>query len=398
MPRNGSGTMSIVHTASVNTVITSSDWNQNLDDVAEELTNSLALDGQSTMTGQIKAANGTAAAPAIAFGSDTDTGWYRSGADEMSAATAGTQRLAVSSAGLDVKSGHYRKGGSIMSLVPIGTVLDYAGSGGTVPAGWLLCAGQEIPQSTFAALFAVLGPTYNLGTETVGHFRVPDLRGRVVAGKDDMGTTGAASRLTSGGSGVNGASLGGSGGAQTHVLTEPQLASHSHGTGTLATQASGGHTHSLAGTSTADGGSHTHTVVGDVQGAGLHDHSGSTGDDSPDHTHTFTRYNSQVNIPQGAGASVTGLWTNDQVLSTGGANQRHTHGFSIEDSGSHSHVFVNGFAQANGSHAHGLSGDVSTVPGHSHTVSGASAPAGGNAAHNNVQPTMILNKIIFAGA
>jgi hypothetical protein len=49
------------------------------------------------------------------------------------------------------------------------------------------------------------------------------------------------------------------------------------------------------------------------------------------------------------------------------------------------------------SHAHGLSGDVSTVPGHSHAVSGGSTPAGSNAAHNNVQPT-ILNKIIFAGA
>jgi hypothetical protein len=55
-------------------------------------------------------------------------------------------------------------------------------------------------------------------------------------------------------------------------------------------------------------------------------------------------------------------------------------------------------AQSNGSYAHGRSGDVSTAPGHSHTVPGASAPAGSNAARNNVRPTMILNKITFAGA
>jgi predicted O-methyltransferase YrrM len=49
MPRNGSGTMSIVNTASPNTVITSSDYNENFADVADEITNSLALDGRSIM-------------------------------------------------------------------------------------------------------------------------------------------------------------------------------------------------------------------------------------------------------------------------------------------------------------------------------------------------------------
>jgi microcystin-dependent protein len=56
---------------------------------------------------------------------------------------------------------------------------------------------------------------------------VPDFRGRVAAGKDDMGGT-AASRLTAGGAGINGATLGAAGGAQTHTLTTAQMPAHSH--------------------------------------------------------------------------------------------------------------------------------------------------------------------------
>lgn len=42
-----------------------------------------------------------------------------------------------------------------------------------------------------------------------------------------MGGT-AASRLTTAGSGVNGAALGAAGGAETHTLTTAQLAAHNH--------------------------------------------------------------------------------------------------------------------------------------------------------------------------
>ena len=42
-----------------------------------------------------------------------------------------------------------------------------------------------------------------------------------------MGGT-AANRLTSGGSGINGASLGASGGAETHTLSAAQIPAHNH--------------------------------------------------------------------------------------------------------------------------------------------------------------------------
>lgn len=108
-----------------------------------------------------------------------------------------------------------------------GTVLPFAGS--TAPDGWLLCFGQAVSRTTYAPLFAVIGTTYGTGDGSTT-FNLPDLRGRVAAGKDNMGGT-AANRLTNSGTGnpgVNGATLGAVGGVDRHTLTTPQLPQHAH--------------------------------------------------------------------------------------------------------------------------------------------------------------------------
>jgi microcystin-dependent protein len=110
-------------------------------------------------------------------------------------------------------------------LVPSGTVLPFAGT--TAPIGFLLCSGQAVSRSTYSDLFAAIGTTYGAGDGSTT-FNVPDLRGRVPAGKDDMGG-GAAGRLTSGGSGLAGTTLGAAGGAETQTLTTAQMPSHNHG-------------------------------------------------------------------------------------------------------------------------------------------------------------------------
>ena len=105
-----------------------------------------------------------------------------------------------------------------------GTIVPFGGA--TVPTDWLLCFGQAISRTTYATLFAVVSTTYGVGNGTTT-FNLPDLRGRIPGGKDDMGGT-AASRLTTAGSGVNGVSLGAAGGAQTHTLLDTQMPAHSH--------------------------------------------------------------------------------------------------------------------------------------------------------------------------
>jgi microcystin-dependent protein len=112
-------------------------------------------------------------------------------------------------------------------LAPAGVVLPFAGS--TAPTGWLLCFGQAVSRTTYASLFTALGTSYGAGDGSTT-FALPDLRGRIPGGKDNMGGS-AASRLTSGGSGVDGATLGASGGTQTHTLTNAQLPTSVIGTG-----------------------------------------------------------------------------------------------------------------------------------------------------------------------
>ena len=109
-------------------------------------------------------------------------------------------------------------------LIPAGVMVPYAGT--AAPTGWLLAYGQAVSRATYADLFAAIGTTHGAGDGTTT-FNLPDMRGRVVAGKDDMGGT-AASRLTTGGSGVNGATLGATGGAETHTLTSAQIPAHNH--------------------------------------------------------------------------------------------------------------------------------------------------------------------------
>ena len=108
--------------------------------------------------------------------------------------------------------------------VPAGVVFDFAGS--TAPDGWLLCYGQAVSRTTYAHLFAIISTTYGTGDGSTT-FNVPDLRGRIPVGKDNMGGS-AASRMTSGGSGVDGETLGAVGGGQTHTLVTGELASHGH--------------------------------------------------------------------------------------------------------------------------------------------------------------------------
>lgn len=103
--------------------------------------------------------------------------------------------------------------------IPAGTMIDYAG--GTPPAGWLECAGQAVSRSTYAALFLAIGTTHGVGDGSTT-FNVPDARGRVVFGKDNMNGS-AANRLTTSGGGVDGATLGAVGGAETRTLTTAQI-------------------------------------------------------------------------------------------------------------------------------------------------------------------------------
>jgi len=110
------------------------------------------------------------------------------------------------------------------SLVPAGALMPYAGS--SAPTGYLLCDGSAVSRSTYATLFSAIGTQYGAGDGS-STFALPDLRGRVVAGQDDMGGS-SADRLTDQTGGLNGDTLGDTGGSETQALVEANLPAHTH--------------------------------------------------------------------------------------------------------------------------------------------------------------------------
>ena len=145
------------------------------------------------------------------------------------------------------------------SGIPAGSVFDYAGT--AAPSGYLLCFGQAVSRSTYSDLFTAIGTTFGSGDGSTT-FNLPDLRGRVAAGKDDMGGS-AANRITSGGSGITGTTLGAAGGTQTHTLTTAEMPAHTHtsgfGSGSTVFSGSCGGAGSTTTGSTGGGGAHQNT-------------------------------------------------------------------------------------------------------------------------------------------
>lgn len=173
---------------------------------------------------------------------------------------------------------------------------------GTI-SGWVRANGRTIGSSTSGAteransdtqaLFEYLwgadagltvsggrGASANADWVTNKTITLPDFRGRVLAGMDDMGNT-AAGRLTSAGV-ITGTTLGYGGGSESHTLTASQMPSHSH-SGTTSIE-SNGHTHGYQypigiGVLVASGADRSLATSSQTQtSSSISDH----------HTHTFT--------------------------------------------------------------------------------------------------------------
>lgn len=98
-----------------------------------------------------------------------------------------------------------------------GMLMPYAGA--TAPTGWLLCYGQSELTADYPDLYSVIGYTYG---GSGGSFNIPDLRGRVIAGQDNMGGV-SADRLTNQSGGLDGDGLGNTGGTETHTLALTEM-------------------------------------------------------------------------------------------------------------------------------------------------------------------------------
>ena len=105
----------------------------------------------------------------------------------------------------------------LSTSIPTGVVNPFAGD--TAPVGWLMCSGGTFSATAYPALASLLGSKY--GAISGDNYRLPDLRGRTVAGLDNMGGTDAG-RLDLANT------LGTTAGTQTHTLTSAEMPTHTH--------------------------------------------------------------------------------------------------------------------------------------------------------------------------
>lgn len=199
MPRDSQGNFTLPSGTLVSTgdTILVSQHNPALQDLEQSMSNSLDRNGSGGMRAN------------LSMGNNRITGLLP-GVEQTDAATVG------------------QVGG-----VPFGVVVDFWGT--APPQGFMFAAGQEVSRSTYADLFAVIGTSAGGGNGSTT-FNLPDYRGRVGAGRESMiiPTTTRLNTLSS-------STLGATGGAQTHTLTEAELAPHKHDV------VDPGHTHGVQG-------------------------------------------------------------------------------------------------------------------------------------------------------
>src|SRR5262249_55980061 len=131
--------------------------------------------------------------------------------------------------------------------IPIGGMLPYVGSSAPNTA-FALPFGQAISRTTYATLVSLISTTFGSGDGSTT-VNIPDLRGRTIFGLDNMGGS-AASRITNGGSGITGTTLGAVGGAENHALTKAEVPTGLH---TFSFN-DPGHSHTLAAGNTVSNG------------------------------------------------------------------------------------------------------------------------------------------------
>lgn len=316
MPRNGSGTMTAAQTYTTGQTITAAVINSNFTDIAAELTNSLAKDGQTVMTGPVKASTGTAAAPSITFGADLDTGFYRKSANTIGVAAGGVEVATIGPGG---------------GFIPTGAMWQYLGT--TAPTGWVRGNGRTIGNASSSATERANADTEDLfeflwdnfadaqcavssgrGASAAADYAanktitLPDLRGRSFFGLDDMGAT-AAARL--GAIITDETTNGAVGGSETVALTEAQLAEHTHAVTGNSGNNSVTHTHTFSATTSSETVTYTDTIR-----SGLNDASS-------------TPNSFSANIGQTAASRSSSAHTHTVSGTTGSNSANHNHAISL---------------------------------------------------------------------
>lgn len=95
--------------------------------------------------------------------------------------------------------------------LPVGAIMPFGSD--TIPENWLLCNGQAVSRTDYQQLFNTIGITFGQG-DGFTTFNLPNLKGKVVVGKDENDT--------------DFDTLGKTGGEKEHTLTIDEMPKHDH--------------------------------------------------------------------------------------------------------------------------------------------------------------------------
>lgn len=217
--------------------------------------------------------------------------------------------------------------------------------------GWLKCDGRALDTIQYNLLFQVIGYTFGGSGNT---FNLPDAQGRVIGNVGTIVDTCNPSGVAFPAGTVTG--------EVTHKLTVAEMPAHNHNN---AAGSIGANT-TAAGTTSSY--THDHNVVtssythnhGSTTSSYTHNHGGTTGDGG--------------NAPESEGVT--------SGINTASVSGSGTHNHSIS-SDTHNHTITSD------THNHNITSDT-----HTHTI----ASNGGDACHNNMQPTLFYgNLFVYSG-
>jgi len=254
--------------------------------------------------------------------------------------------------------------------MPVGSIVAYAGS--TAPEGWLMCDGALYDVLAYPELFDIVEFTYGNNTAKSA-FRVPDLTGRVPVGAKPL--TWYCDKL------------GKTGGEATVSLTESEMPAHKHNV----SAANHGH-----GTSVSP---HNHTVTLAPHVHNISDPRHIHGITDPAHKHSINDpgHDHRIDLDNAVG----GHGVDDAAESIEGATDSGdaTTGITINEAltGVRVGLAPTGITVLGANVPASVGNTTVSASVQSADVSLSEASKGSGAAHENLQPYLVLNYIIKSG-
>lgn len=208
--------------------------------------------------------------------------------------------------------------GDISDPFPTGTIIFRAST--TVPTGWLYCSGTMVSKTTYANLYAVMGPNA-FGTDTLTHFQLPSFAGYPigVSATKSIGSTGGSSDHLHGN-------------VTMSVATSNESLVHDHDT----SFGNPDHSHSNANASTGSAdGAHNHGINGANTAGATANTTATTGTgtrNTASHTHG-------INAPStNGGGGTSHTWNTTSTGNIASGTTSHNHSITSTSVTSHTHT------------------------------------------------------------